>query len=110
MRRVSRFWLIYVDHSGRLLGILITDSPSFLRVRDLARLGGTEIGARYCEAYKLDRESSNLIPADVIGRMLNPEEVRKLLRGLEIRTISKKRATPSMSRRGSVSARRRVLH
>lgn len=96
MRRASRFWFIYIDHSGRLLGCLIMGSPSLPQVRDRALLQGTEIRARYCESYELERESANLIPAEVIGRMLNPEDVRKLIRGLQIRAIPRL----SMSRGG----------
>ena len=48
---------------------------------------GADAGAGYCEGYELDREAANLIPAAAIGRMLNCQEVRELIRELEMRVI-----------------------
>ena len=80
---MSRIWFTYFDPSGRLLGVLILDSPSLLKARERAAVLGTSAGSPYCEGYELDRESADLIPIEVIGRMLKPEEVRNLIRKLE---------------------------
>lgn len=91
---------------------MVIDSPSLLQVRDRARLEGTEIGARYCECYELDRESANLIPADAIGRILNREEVHKLVQRLKTRNIPKKSVPPSVSPKGlnpNVAARAELM-
>jgi len=45
-----------------------------------------------------------MIPVDAIGRMLNREEVRELIRELEARVIPKPPAAASVTRRGSDSA------
>jgi len=76
---MSRFWFSYCDQSGRLLAGLIVDSPSPREAR--------RYGAGYWEGYELDRKAANLIPAGAIGRMLNRQEVRELIRELETRII-----------------------
>ena len=80
---MSRFWFSYCDHFGRLLAGLIVDSPSPLQARNRAAIEGADAGAQYCEGYELDQEAANLIPAAAIGRMLNQQEVRELVRELE---------------------------
>ena len=94
---VSRFWFSYCDQSGRLLAGLIVDSPSPLQARNCAAVQGADAGAGYCEGYELDRESSNLIPAGAIGRMLNRQEVRQLMRELEMRVMAKRPAAAASS-------------
>ena len=84
---MSRFWFSYCDHFGRLLAGLIVDSPSPLEARSCAAVEGADAGAGYCEGYELDREAANLIPAAAIGRILNHQEVRELIRELETRVI-----------------------
>ena len=98
---MSRFWFTYCDLSGRLLGALVLDSPSLPQARNRAAIEGTDAGAPNCECYELDRAGANLIPAGVIGRMLNREEVRMLIQMLE-RGITKRSVAASSSRRGSV--------
>ena len=63
------------------------DSPSPLEARSCAAVEGADAGAGYCEGYELDREAANLIPAAAIGRILNHQEVRELIRELETRVI-----------------------
>ena len=104
--KVPRFWFTYCDLSGHLLGVLILDSPSLLKARQRAALLGTSAGSPYCEGYELDRESADLIPVEVIGRMLKPEEVRNLIRNLA-RVIPKRAAAASVKRRGSVRTKAR---
>ena len=60
------------------------DSPSPLQAQKCAA-AAADAGARYCEGYELDRKAANLIPAGAIGRMLNRQEVRELVRELEDR-------------------------
>jgi hypothetical protein len=70
-----------------LLAGLIVDSPSLQQAQRCAAVEGADAGAGYCEGYELDREAANLIPAAAIGRMLNHQEVRELIRELETRVI-----------------------
>lgn len=106
IRRVSRFWFTYCDLSGHLLGALIVDLPTLLQARNRAAAEGTDAGAPYCEGYELDRAAANLIPAQVIGRMLNREEVRKLIRSLE-RRVANRAAAASVRPTGCVHAAQR---
>ena len=85
---VSRFWFSSCDHSGHLLAGLIVDSRSPVQARRCAAVEGADSGAGYCEGYELDPETANLIPAAAIGRMLNRQEVRELVRELETRVIA----------------------
>jgi hypothetical protein len=101
---VSRFWFTYCDHSGALLAALIMDSPSLLQAQNRAAVEGADSGAPYCEGYELDRDSANLIPAEAIGRMLDREEVRRLIREIEGRVFQKP-AAASVKRRGSIPTR-----
>jgi hypothetical protein len=80
------------------------DSPSLLKARQRAAVLGTSVGSPYCEGYELDRASADLIPIEVIGRMLKLEEVRNLILKLE-RGIPKRAAAASVKRRGSVGTR-----
>jgi hypothetical protein len=102
---VSRFWFTYCDLSGRLLGVLITDSPNVLQARNRAAIAGTDMGAPYCEGYELDCAGADLIPTETIGRMLDPEEVRMLVRDIESRMIPKRPASASAVRHGSIRTR-----
>jgi hypothetical protein len=101
------WWFNYCDHSGRLLGALILDSPSLGPARTRAGVEGANHGAQYCEGYELDRESANMIPTAAIGHMLDREEVRQLIQELA-RLIPKRRAAASDTRRGAI--RTRTLH
>ena len=58
-----------------------------MEARDRAAAEGADLGAEYGEGYELDGESANLIPAQAIGRMLNRQEVRVLMRRLATRVI-----------------------
>ena len=97
---MSRFWFTYCDQSGGLLAALVIDSPSRLQAQTRAAVEGADSGAQYCEGYELDRDSANLIPPEVIGRMLDREEVRKLIRGIETSFFPKRSAAASVKRRG----------
>jgi hypothetical protein len=99
---MSRFWFTYCDQSGGLLAALVIDSPSRLQAQTRAAVEGADSGARYCEGYELDRDSANLIPPEVIGRMLDRDEVRKLIRGIETRFFPRRSAAASVKQRGSM--------
>ena len=60
-------------------------------------LPASRLSREYCRGYELDRESSNLIPAGAIGRMLNRQEVRQLMRELEMRVMAKRPAAAASS-------------
>ena len=93
------WWFTYCDHSGRLLGVLILDSPTLGPARNRAAVEGTDHGARYCQGYELERKSANMIPAAAIGHMLDREEVRQLIQELARRIP--KRAAGTRGRGGS---------
>jgi hypothetical protein len=92
---VPRFWFTYCDHSGALLAALIMDSPSLLQAQSRAAVEGADSEALYCEGYELDPDSANLIPTEAIGRTLNREEVRELIRRIERRVFQKRSAAAS---------------
>ena len=100
------WWFNYCDHSGRLFGAVILDSPSLVQARNRAAVEGTSHGAHHCEGYELERESAKLIPAGAIGRVLNREEVHQLIHELA-RRIPKRSAAASVRQRGSMRTKTR---
>jgi hypothetical protein len=99
---VSFFWLTYRHPDGRTAGAVVIESTGLLHARLKASLAGADRGLTFVSGHQLDPPSAELVPASMIGRLLDDGDLRKLHRML----IKKKPPAPSVRRR--TTAKRRV--
>jgi hypothetical protein len=71
------WWLIY-RCDGQLAGAAIIEAPSLYHARMTAAVQGIGKAAEYADGHEIDAEHAPLIPRELIGKMLSPEEVRDL--------------------------------
>ena len=83
-------------------GVVVVDSPDLLQARFKAAVHGFDRGLDFESGHQLDRESVRQIPANIMGRLLDDGDLRKLHRML----LKKKPPAPSVRRR--TAAKRRV--
>jgi hypothetical protein len=87
-----------------LIAALIADLASgWLSTVFRASVEGTDQSATFCEGHELDRDSTALVPATAIGRMLNQDEAAKLIKRIE-RGIPKRPAAASVPPVGQAPA------
>jgi hypothetical protein len=97
---VSLFWLAYRRREkSRLAGVVLIDSSDLLHARLHADMAGLGVGCVFAEGHALDEAWRRYVPAEIIGRMLTPEEARQLLERIE-------RADPTPKRPAAPSVRR----
>jgi hypothetical protein len=93
---VSLFWLSYRRH-GKLAGVVLIEAPDLMQSRLQAAVDERDQAADFAAGHELNDEVAARIPAEIIGRLLAPTEVRKLLRHLErADPISKRPPAPSI--------------
>jgi hypothetical protein len=90
------FWLTY-----RPAGVVVVESRGLLHARLMASLAGANRGFEFAAGQQLDPESAGQVPANMIGRLLDDGDLRKLHRML----IRKKPPAPSVRRQPTTSAR-----
>jgi hypothetical protein len=96
------FWLTYRHPDGRAPGAVVIESRGLLHARFMASLSGADRGLEFASGQQLDSDSAGQIPANMIGRFLDDDDLRKLHRML----IKKK--PPALSVRRQTTAKRRV--
>jgi hypothetical protein len=96
------FWLTYRHPDGRAAGAAVIESHGLLEACLKASLAGADRDLEFVSGHQLDPASVELIPASMIGRLLDDGDLRKLQRIL----IKKKPPAPSVRRR--TTAKRRV--
>jgi hypothetical protein len=99
---VPLFWLNYRHSNGRAAGVVVVESGDLLHARLKAALAGADRELEFASGHQLDQESADQIPADMMGRLLDGGDLRKL----HLMLLKKKRPTPSARRR--TAAKRRV--
>jgi hypothetical protein len=97
------FWLTYRHPDGSAAGVVVIESRGLLHARLVASLSGADRGLEFVSGHPLDPESAGQIPTNMIGRLLDDGDLRKLHRML----IGKKPPEPSV-RRGTATKRRMV--
>jgi hypothetical protein len=101
---VPLFWLNYrYRHpNGRPAGVVVIESAGLLHARLKAALAGADRELEFVSGHQLDEESARQIPANMMGRLLDDGDLRKLHQTL----VKKKPPAPSARRR--TTAKRRV--
>ena len=97
---VSLFWLCYRADQA-FVGSMFIEAPSLAQARLAATVAGVDPGFD-CEGFELDPRESAIVSRDLIGRLLDAEE----LDALQYALTPKKPAAASVRNRGK--ARRRA--
>jgi hypothetical protein len=92
---VPLFWINYRHLNGRPAGVVAIESNSLIHARMKAALSGADRGLDFADAVEFDEASARKIPADMIGRFLDDDDLRELLEAI----TSKKPSVPSVRRR-----------
>jgi hypothetical protein len=71
------WWLIY-RRDGQLAGAVIIEARSLFHARMTAAVQGIGKVAEYADGNEVDAAHAALIPRELIGKMLSPEQVREL--------------------------------
>jgi hypothetical protein len=71
-------WWINFRRGCELAGVAIIEAPSIYHARTRLALRGIGRAADYSDGMEVDAECAALIPQDFIGRLLDPDEARKL--------------------------------
>ena len=98
---VSLFWLNYRHPDGRFASAVVVDASAPVSARMAAAVYGLNDGLVFASGHELDPESARQVPEDMIGRLLDGRDLRRLQQAL----MPKKPPAPSMHRR---KAARRV--
>jgi hypothetical protein len=89
------FSLTYRYPDNRAAGVVVIESHGLLHARLRAALAGADRDIEFVSELKLDPESASPVPANMIGRLLDDGDLRKLRRML----IKQKPPAPSVRRR-----------
>jgi hypothetical protein len=103
------FWLTYrfpISRAvrypdGRVAGVVVLDAPDLPQARSEAAVNCKDRGLEFASGYQLDPLSAEQIPANMIGRLLNQGDLRKLQRLLmrfQRMLLKKKPPAPSVRR------------
>ena len=95
------FWLTCCHSDGRAAGVVVIESRSLLRARLMASLADADRGLEFVCEQQLDPESARQVPVNMIGRLLDDDDLRKPHRML----VKKKPPAPSVRRRRAVKRR-----
>jgi hypothetical protein len=79
---VPLFWLNYRHPRGRFAGAVVIESSSLVSARMAAAVYGLNDRLEFASGHELDQESALKVPTDMLGRLLDDRELRKLSRML----------------------------
>jgi hypothetical protein len=75
---VPLFWLTYRHPDGRAAGVVVTKSHGLLHTRLKAALVSADRDLEFVSGHKLDLDSPWQIPENMMGRLLDDGDLRKL--------------------------------
>jgi hypothetical protein len=91
------FWLCY-RRDKRLLGVVIIEAGELFEARMLAAIAGLDKLADFSEGHDLSAQHRAMVSANMIGRMLSPDEATGLAAWLESEAIRKNIQTTQLDR------------
>jgi hypothetical protein len=71
------FWLTYRHSDGSSAGAVVVESRGLLHARLKASLTGADRELEFTSGYPLDPLSTEQIPANMIGRFLDGDDLQK---------------------------------
>jgi len=71
-------WWVNFRRGGELAGTAIIEAPTIYHARLRLALRGIGNAADYFDGKEVDAERAALIPRDLIGRLLLPDEAQKI--------------------------------
>jgi hypothetical protein len=78
MRDVPLFWLNYRHPRGRFGGAVVIESSALESARMAAAVYGLNDLLEFSSGHEIDQESALKVPTDMLGRLLDDGELRKL--------------------------------
>ena len=93
----SLFWLCY-HRDDRLLGVVILEARELLEARMLAAIDGLDQLADFSEGYELSAQHAAMVSANLVGRMLSPDEAGRLTAWIESEAARKSMQTAQLDR------------
>jgi hypothetical protein len=91
------FWLCY-RRDTRLVGVVIVEAGELYAARMLAAISGLDKLADFSEGWELSAQHRAMISANLIGRMLSPDEAARLAAWIESEAIRKNSQTAQLDR------------
>lgn len=76
------FWLSYRHWDGRFAGAVVIESNALIYARMRVALSGVDKGLAFVSGDVLDQDSMRQLPIALLGRLLNPSDLRTLERAL----------------------------
>jgi hypothetical protein len=92
---VPLFWLNYRHPDGRFAVVAVVEAMALIQARMKAAVTGLDQGLDFVVGHELEAESARQIPDDMIGRLLDDGDLRRLERII----TPKKPTAPSVRRR-----------
>jgi hypothetical protein len=94
IEQVALYWLNYSNPDGRAAGVVVIEAGDLLLARLKAALAGADAGLVFASGHQLDRASARQVPSEMLGRLLDDGDLRRLQRML----LKKRPPAPSVRR------------
>jgi hypothetical protein len=91
------FWLCY-RRDTRLVGVVIVEAGELIEARMLAAISGLDKLADFSEGWELTAQHRAMVSANLVGRMLSPDEAARLAAWIESEAIRKNSQTAQLDR------------